>query len=148
MIVLATRYPEKYPDFRPLKYQSVRKPDFEVEISIDPLGNRGVVVLGSRDLLPVAILTTHAAKGESLDFDVSQVDALSVRFGPGEAGIVVRSMAASQDVDEDGDTDLLLFFRPNKPGLGCGDAEALLVGRTKDGKAFQGFAAVQISGCE
>jgi len=148
IIVLATRYPERYRDFRPLRYESVRKPDFEVEISIDPLGIPGVVVLGSRDLLPVAILTTHSSMGENLDFDASQVDSLSVRFGPGKADIVVRSMSESQDVDGDGDTDLLLFFQPNKPGLGCGDTEALLVGRTKDGKAFQGLAPVLVSGCE
>jgi hypothetical protein len=98
--------------------------------------------------LPVAILTTHSSKGESLDFDVSQVDPLSVRFGPGEADIVVRSMSASQDVDGDGDADLLLFFRPDQPELGCGDTEALLVGRTMDGKAFQGLAPVLVSGCE
>ena len=148
IIVLATRYPERYPNFRPLKYESVRQPEFEVAISIDPLGNPGVVVLGSRDLLPVAILTTHSSKGESFDFHVSQVDPLSVRFGPGEADIVVRSMSASQDVDGDGDADLLLFFRPDQPELGCGDTEALLVGRTMDGKAFQGLAPVLVSGCE
>ena len=148
LIVLATRYPERYPDFRPLKYESVREPDFEVALSIDPLGNPGVVVLGSRDLLPVAILTTHLSKGEALDFDTSQVVPLSVRFGPGMAGIVVRSMASREDVDADGDTDLLLFFRPDKPRLGCGDTEALLVGRTRDDKAFQGVAPVLISGCE
>ncbi|MGB5295653.1 MAG: hypothetical protein WBP34_11920 [Thermoanaerobaculia bacterium] len=148
IIVLATRYPERYPDFRPPKDESVRQPEFEVAISIDPLGNPGVVVLGSRDLLPVAILTTHSSKGESLDFDVSRVDPLSVRFGPGEADIVVRSMSASQDVDGDGDADLLLFFRRDKPELGCGDTEALLVGRTMDGKAFQGLAPVLVSGCE
>lgn len=148
LIALATRRPEDYPDFRPLKYESVREPDFEVEIRIDPKGNPGVVVLGSRDLLPVAILTTHVSKGESVDFDASQVAPLSVRFGPGSAGIVVRSMSSREDVDEDGDTDLLLFYRPDKPRFGCGDTEALLVGRTRDGKAFQGLSPVQVSGCE
>ena len=148
LIVLATRHPERYPDFRPLKYETVREPDFEVEVRVDPLGNPGVVVLGSKDLLPVAILTTEVAKSESVDFDASQVDPLSVRFGPGKAGIVVRSMSASRDVDEDGDTDLLLFFRRRKAGLRCGDTEAILAGRTKDGKVFQGLVAVQISGCE
>ena len=148
LIALATRHPERYPDFRPLKYESVREPDFEVEIVIDPLGNSGVVILGSRDLLPVAILTTQVSKGESVDFDALQVAPLSVRFGPGKAGVVVRSMASREDVDEDGDTDLLLFFRPEKPRFGCGDTEALLVGRTRDGKAFQGLTPVQISGCD
>jgi hypothetical protein len=148
LIALATLDPERYPEFRPLKYESVREPDFEVEIRIDPLGNPGVVVLGSRDLLPVAILTTQVSSGESVDFDALQVAPLSVRFGPGRAGIVVRSMASREDIDEDGDTDLLLFFRPDKPRFGCGDTEAVLVGRTRDGTAFQGLTPVQISGCE
>lgn len=148
LIVLATRDPDRYHNLRPLKYESVRKPEIEVEIRINPLGNPGVVFLGSRDLLPVAILTTQVSKGESMDFDALQVAPLSVRFGPGRAGIVVRSMSSREDVDEDGDTDLLLFFRPDKPRFGCGDTEALLVGRTKDRKAFQGLAPVQISGCE
>ena len=148
LIALATREPERYPEFRPLKYESVREPEIEVEIGIDPLGDPGVVVLGSRDLLPVAILTTQVSKGESVDFDALQVAPLSVRFGPGKAGIVVRSMASREDVDEDGDTDLLLFFRPDKLRFGCGDTEALLVGRTRDGTAFQGLSPVQIRGCE
>jgi len=148
MIVLATRYPEMYPDFRPLKYESMRKPDFEVAVLIDPAGNPGVVDLNARDLLPVAILTTHLSKGEPLDFDASQVVPLSVRFGPGRADIVVRSMASREDVDSDGDEDLVLFFRLARTGIGCGDADVGLEGRTKDGKAFQGFAPILVSGCE
>lgn len=148
IIVLATRRPEMYPDFRPLKYDSVREPEFEVVVRIDPLGNPGVVVLGSRDLLSVAILTTRMSAGESVDFDASKVDPLSVRFGPGRADIVVRSMASLQDVDGDGDTDLVLFFRPNRPRFGCADTEALLVGRTQEGKVFQGMTTVLISGCD
>ena len=148
MVVLATRYPEMYPDFRPLKYQSVRRPEFEVAMLVDPAGNPGMVDLNAGDLLPVAILTTHLSKGEAQDFDALQVDALSVRFGPDRADIVVRSMSAQQDVDADGDTDLLLFFRPNRPGFGCGDTDATLEGRTKDGKAFHGFAPILTSGCE
>ena len=148
MVVLATRYPEMYPDFRPLKYQSVRRPEFEVAMLVDPAGNPGMVDLNAGDLLHVAILTTHLSKGEAQDFDALQVDALSVRFGPDRADIVVRSMSAQQDVDADGDTDLLLFFRPNRPGFGCGDTDATLEGRTKDGKAFHGFAPILTSGCE
>lgn len=148
IIVLATRFPERYPDFRPLKYESLRDPGLEVVIVIDPLGNPAVVDLASKDLQSVAILSTQESQGEPVDFDASKVDPLSVRFGPAKADIVVRSMSARQDVDGDGDTDMLLFFRPNRPGFGCGDTEALLVGRTRNGEAFQGVAEVRISGCE
>jgi hypothetical protein len=148
IVVLATRNPERYPELPPLQYETVRSPDFEVAVIVDPRGNPGVVVLGSRDVLPVAILSSSVSQGEALDFDASQVDVLSVRLGPKRASIGVRSMSEISDVDGDGDDDLLLFFRRGKVGFGCGDTNVALEGRTTVGKAFQGFAPVLISGCE
>ena len=64
-------------------------------------------------VLPVAILTT--AK-----FSAAQVDPLSVRLGPGQAQELHRQ-GHFRDVDGDGDKDLVLHFKTQAIGLGCGE---------------------------
>lgn len=70
----------------------------------------------------MAILTTP-------DFDATTVDASTVTFGPGAATMVHKN-AHLEDVDGDGDTDMILHFRTKETGIEKGDTEATLTGQT------------------
>jgi predicted ribosomally synthesized peptide with SipW-like signal peptide len=73
----------------------------------------------SKDVIPVAILTTP-------DFDAATVNAGTVRFGPAGAWAVGWHF---EHVDNDGDLDMILYFRTQDTGIRAGDTEAWLVGR-------------------
>ena len=83
----------------------------------------------------MAILTT-------VHFDAASVDADSVRFGPAEVE-KAHKKAHSEDVDDDGDLDLVLHFRTQDTGIALGDTEACLTGQIYDGMPFEGCDAVR-----
>src|SRR5262249_17351842 len=94
----------------------------------------------SKGVIPVAILTTAT-------FDATTVDPPTVLFGAtGTEAAPVHS--ALQDVDGDGDTDLLLHFRTQATGLRCGDTSASLTGETVSGEAIAGSDAIRTVGCK
>jgi hypothetical protein len=86
-------------------------------------------------VIPVAILTTDT-------FDATTVDHTTVRFGPEGAAETHSNphgpIRHEEDVDDDGDTDLLFHFRFGETGIQCGDTEATLTGLTYDGAEFSG----------
>jgi len=104
----------------------------EVEIDVRPTSNSNVINLGSRASLPVAILTTG-------EFDASTVDPDTVEF----AGASVARSAA-QDVDRDGDTDLVLYFKIQQLDLDEHSTEATLTGETYDGTLIEGTDRVKV----
>ncbi|MFT5233098.1 MAG: hypothetical protein ACI9UQ_001128 [Candidatus Krumholzibacteriia bacterium] len=101
-------------------------------------------------VIPVAILTTDG-------FDALSVDHATVRFGNGEAreahtkkrggqgrgrngghdngGEIIKRHV--EDVDGDGDMDLVFHFRKEAAEIACGDTEAWLTGETFDGVSFR-----------
>lgn len=81
-------------------------------------------------MIPVAILTTSAS-------DASTVDPLSVSFGPNSATETHRK-GHLQDVDGDGDFDLLLHFAVRSTGIKTGDVSASLTGKTIAGRDIEG----------
>jgi hypothetical protein len=103
-----------------------------IEVGIKPDSDPNSINPFRRGVIPVAILTTE-------DFDALTVDADSVRFGPAEAE-KRHKQAHVEDVDGDGDLDLLLHFRTQDTGIAPGDTEACLSGQTHDG--------VPITGCD
>jgi len=96
-------------------------------------------------VIPVAILTTA-------DFDALSVDHNTVRFGPGEASETHRNHGHGrghhqgchegelkrheEDVDGDGDIDLVFHFARDEADIACGDTEAWLTGETYNGESF------------
>ena len=88
--------------------------------------------LGSKGVVPVAVLTTD-------DFDASSVDPDTVSF----AGASPVRWAV-EDVDGDGDTDLLLHFKTEDLNLNENSTEATLTGDTTDGKHIRGTDTVNI----
>ncbi|WP_136061202.1 choice-of-anchor Q domain-containing protein [Pontiella sulfatireligans] len=104
-----------------------------VVIDIKPGSKSNSINLKSGGLLPVAILTTGT-------FDASTVDPASVCFA--EAVSTHREL---QDVDADGDVDLLLQFQRRRLKLGKDSTKVLLTGETKDGQSFIGNGEIAIT---
>lgn len=89
-----------------------------------------------KGVIPVAILSTD-------DFDASQVDPTSVRFGPARASIA-HNRGHVKDVDLDGDLDLVVHFRFDESGLQCTDYQGSLAGETRAGLYFVGYDDVNM----
>jgi len=110
-------------------------PVVEVEIDVRPGSEQNPINLGSRGVIPVAILTTE-------EFDASTVKPASVWF----AGAAPKRWTR-EDVDGDGDEDLLLHFRIQELELDEGSTAATLMGETfswAGGMAIEGTDAVRI----
>ncbi|MFC1714661.1 DUF11 domain-containing protein [Candidatus Poribacteria bacterium] len=108
-----------------------------VEIDIKPGDDSESINVSGNGILPVAILG-------SPDFDVNDVDPLTVVFGPGEAS-ECHEKGHIEDVNGDGEDDMILHFRKEDafPQSGdteaqSADAETCLMGETDDGQAIKG----------
>jgi len=112
----------------------------EVDIDIKPGSFPNSINLTSVGVIPVAILTTDT-------FDATTVDPSSVRFGPDLAYMVHRK-AHEEDVDEDGDLDLVFHFYIQDTGFECGDIEAILTGQTWGGTSIEGVGEVNLLRCD
>jgi probable HAF family extracellular repeat protein len=121
-------------------YSFVATPGIEVTIDIKPGSDPAPINPKSQGVIPVAILTTDT-------FDATTVNAATIRFGKtGTEAAIVRS--ALEDVDGDGDTDLLLNFNTQDTGIQCGDTSASLTGETSEGQPIQGSDAIVTTGCK
>ena len=106
----------------------------EVEIDVTPNTPNNIIKLSSPSKVPVAILSDE-------DFDAaSEADPESVLFaGAAHAGYDV------QDVDNDGDDDLLLYFYPaDMVDLTPDSRGATLTGMTFEGRPFEGTDRVRV----
>jgi hypothetical protein len=111
-----------------------------VQIDITPGSIPNRVNLGGQNLITVAILTTSI-------FDATAVDPLSVVFGPNGAG-ATHGQGHLEDVDGDGENDLLLHFNTQGTGIACGDTSTSLLGATLSGGLIVGTDSVQTVGCK
>jgi hypothetical protein len=53
-----------------------------------------------------------------------------------------------EDVDGEGDIDMILHFNTQATGIQCGDTSASLTGETFDGQAIEGSDSVNAVGCK
>jgi streptogramin lyase len=111
-----------------------------VGIDIKPGSFPNSINPGSQGVIPVAILTTSIEAGEPVTFDASTVAPDTVRFGPAEAPAV---QSALEDVDGDGDVDMILHFRTQETGIVAGMTEATLTGETIEGRNIVGTDSVR-----
>jgi len=119
-----------------------------VSIDIKP-GNdpNSINCRNQNGVIPVAILTTRIAAGESSDFDATTVDPLTVRFGRnGSEAAEAHNRGHIEDVDGDSDLDLMLHFRIGQTGIQCGDTSANLTGRTFDNRQIRGSDSIRTVG--
>lgn len=103
-----------------------------VDTDIKPGSYPNSINLESKGVVPVAVLTTD-------DFDASSVDPESVAFAG--AGAVRWTL---EDVDGDGDMDMLFHFKTQKLDLTETSFWATLTGTTYAGVVFQGTDTVNI----
>jgi len=115
-----------------LSYLSV---DTVTIISVDVKPGRSPAPINpqSAAVIPVAVLTTPS-------FDAATVDPGTVTFGPAETA-PIRS--ALRDIDSDGDTDLMLYFRTRSSGIRAGDMEVTLKAKTFSGSDLVGTDAIR-----
>jgi hypothetical protein len=105
----------------------------EIEIDIKPGSYPNSINLKSKGVVPVAALTSE-------DFNASAIDPESVVFAGAKP--VRWNM---EDVDEDGDMDMLFHFKTRELDLEMGDTEATLTGET-DAGPVEGTDTVRIVG--
>jgi hypothetical protein len=108
--------------------------NYDVGIDVKPGSEENPINLKSNGVIPLAIYTTEG-------FDATVVDAGTVRFGPNEVSAV---HFAYEDVDGDGDIDLILHFRTQGTGIEEDDTEVTLTGETASGMAFTGTDMIKI----
>lgn len=124
---------------------SVTEAPAQVSIDIQPGSQPNSVNCRQNGVIPVAILSTTTSAGEAVTFDATTVDSSTVRFGPA-AAMRTHHKAHFEDVDHDGDLDMLLHFRRDTTGIQCGDQDACLTGQTTDGTPIQGCDAIRTVG--
>lgn len=117
-------------------YELVDEP-LRLKIDIKPRTFPNDINLISKGRIPVAVLTDG-------NFDAQTVDWTTVRFGAAgtEAAPVHHAL---EDVDRDGDLDLILQFRTQDSGIRSGDTSAYLRGFIL-GKEFEAYDSIIIVG--
>ena len=112
------------------------------KILIKPDDYTNTINLKSKGVVPVAVLTTDHFDVSTLTttpFDASNVDPETVEF----AGAYPLRWTM-EDVDRDGDMDLLLFFKTQELDLTEASTEATLTAVTFSGEPFEGTDTVNI----
>jgi hypothetical protein len=103
-----------------------------VDIDIKPGSCPNSINLKSKGVVPVAVLTTE-------NFDASTIEPDTVEFA--DAHPVRYTM---EDVDGDGDLDMLFHFKTQDLDLVKDSTEAALTGETTDGTLIEGWDTVKI----
>jgi hypothetical protein len=103
-----------------------------VSIDIKPWAYPNSINLKSNSVVPVAVLTTA-------DFDASTVDPATVSFADADP---VRWHF--EDIDGDGDMDMVFHFNTQDLMLNSKSTEATLTGMTLDGMDIEGSDSVNI----
>ena len=110
-----------------------------VSIDIKPGSDPNSINLKSKGKIPVAVLTTGP-------FDATQLNWETVLFGP-EGATESHGRSHVEDVDDDGDMDVVLHFNTQDTGILCDDTEVTLTGETFGGEAITGTDSVEIVKC-
>ena len=105
-----------------------------VEIDIKPGSSPNSINLGSHGVIPVAILTTEQFDATTVDPDTVELAGATIAIrGNGK-----RYLSSQEDVDGDGDIDLVLHVETENLTLETGATDAVLTGETYGGDPITG----------
>ncbi len=110
-----------------------------IGIDIKPDDDPNSINPKSKGVIPVAILTDP-------NFDATTVDVSTLVFGPG--GAQPKHNGHIENVDGDGDDDLMLHFNTQDTGIQCGDTGMSLSGAILGGQAIEGSDSIVTVGCK
>jgi len=117
----------------------------QVNIDIKPGSFPNSINTNSMGVVPVAILTTA-------NFDASTVDPSTLIFmAMADTGFSEDTNCdrhGLEDVDGDGDLDLVCKFPQKTTGINCETTEGVIYGQTKGGQAIRGFDSINPVGKE
>jgi hypothetical protein len=123
-----------------IPFQTLVDTAIPVIIDIKPGSFPNSINLRNSGKIPVSILTTET-------FDATNVDPITVFFGTTGTETAPVHFAL-EDVDSDGDTDMLLHFATQETGLMCEDTSASLTGETYSGEMVEGADSINTVGCK
>jgi hypothetical protein len=118
----------------------VNGPQVPIDIMPNSDGNNLNLRSGQGSGISIAILSI----GEFFEAP-NLIDPLTLKFGPREGNIWGSPQV--QDVDGDGDEDLVVKFLIQQSGIACGDTHAILFGRTFDFQPISGMDAITTFNC-
>ncbi len=114
-------------------------PPITVAIDIKPGSFPNRINLKSKKALSVALLTKDG-------FDATAANPYTVRFG--RTGTEAAPLGlVFEDVEGDGDTDIIFHFSIQATGIVCGDTSAFLTGETNSGQAIKGSDSINAVVC-
>ncbi len=129
---------------RNFRYSSISVPgtgkQVNIVIDIKPDSEANIINPEESGVIPVAIPSMGI-------FDATIIDPSSVKFGPNEAS-ESHGQGHYEDVDQDGNVDLILHFNTKDTGIECGDTVASLTGKTFDIQYIVGTDIIFTEGCE
>jgi hypothetical protein len=113
-----------------------------VKIDIKPISEPNSINCQNQNgVITVAILTTDT-------FDATTVDHTTVLFEGAEETHIDKQTSLprrhEEDVDNDGDLDLVFHFRYADTNLRCDSTEGMLTGNTTSGNSIQGIDSVRM----
>jgi hypothetical protein len=113
--------------------------DQTINIDIKPGSDPNSINLGSKGVIPVAILSSD-------DFDASTVDPLTVKLADAEVKVKGKSgnVGSLEDVNGDGLLDLVVQVYIEGLALTAGDIEAELTGETFGGIPIVGSDSIRV----
>jgi hypothetical protein len=109
-----------------------------VTIDVEQAGANGAIDLSNKPMLNVVLLSESSGTELPLVFDATQIDAATLRFGPGRASVGDAPSLANYGGSSA--SDMAVRFNTNNAGLLC-EATQLVVsidGRTLAGVRFKG----------
>ena len=116
-----------------------------VSIDLKP-HNKGNRIDIRESAVKVAVLSINTDDGDKFDFDSSQVDPDSILLN-GTLTHTIQNVKA-KDVDNDGDTDLVILMKSANGFVSCGQSVFGLTGETFAGDQIVGEDHVTAVGCK